>query len=148
MSPPTPPLDSDRQACLFDTLPETEPRRRRGRRPAKTPTPEPIFPPTPIAPPIETPAPPHREATEPQHLDPATLSHPELSDLVAALSESSLGFLLVEVTQEVKRRLTPNPREPDTGEDEDAPPPQRRPHPQLVRALRTAMMELTENDIG
>jgi hypothetical protein len=85
---------------------------------------------------------------EPQRLDPATLSHPELSDLVAALNESSLGFLLVEVTQEVKRRLAPDPSEPDSCEDEDALSPQRRPHPQLIRALRTVLMELTENDTG
>ncbi len=31
MSPPAPPLDSARHACLFDTLPEIDPRLRRSR---------------------------------------------------------------------------------------------------------------------
>ncbi len=142
----------DRQACLFDTLPETEPRRRRGRQPPKPPVESteadvPTAPTTPTAPTAVTPlpviAPPSAEAyrpTEPFRLDASALSHPDLSDLVTALTDSSLGFLLITVVHEAKRRLTPD----ETSDAEDPASTAGKPNPQLLRALRTVMMELIE----
>ncbi len=146
----------DRQPSLFEALPETEPRRRRGRRPAKPPadSTDPVVAPTiaavapvPVAAPFPVVAAPSAMtcrglAEEPRRSDPTALTNPELSDLVAALTESSLGFLLVEVVHEVKRRLV----SPEPSEDEEAAPAIHQPNPQLLRALRTAMMELNDSD--
>ena len=78
---------------------------------------------------------------EPVRLDAAALSNPELADLVTGLTDSSLGFLLIEVVHEVKRRLMPT----ELSEDDDDSTP-RRPNPQLLRAVRTATLELTEGE--
>jgi hypothetical protein len=96
-----------------------------------------------VAPFSGTPPPPaDRAAAEPVRFEITALTNPELSELVAALTESSLGFLLVEVVQEVKRRLSPA----EACDDDEAAPAARRPNPQLLRALRTATLELSENE--
>ena len=133
----------DRQPCLFEALPASEPRRRAGRRPPKS---QAAPPPAPESPAAVAPQPPPSEpasrglAEPPSRLDPDSLTHPDLSDLVGGLAPSSLAFLLVETVREARRRL-----EPEAPEDEDATTAYR-PNPVLVRALRTVLLDLTESE--
>ncbi len=122
----------ERQHSLFESLPTTEPRRRRVRS-----QPQPV---DPVLPPCPSEAVP--ESFRPvapviMRLDAAALTRPDLSDLVRDLSEPNLGFLLVEAAREVKRRLIPDDRE----EYQDSAP-----NPQLLRAVRSVIAELAENE--
>ena len=128
----------DRQPCLFEALPATEPRRRRRRaRPAAAAGEE-----TPAAAAVPTfaepPPPPYRPPPVAVKVDAASLSRPDLSDLVRDLAEPSLGFLLLEAAREAKRRLVPD----DPEESELTPEPS----PQLLRAIRSVVAELAEEE--
>ncbi|MEI6557003.1 MAG: hypothetical protein WCO00_01240 [Rhodospirillaceae bacterium] len=131
----------DRQACLFDALPATEPRRRRRGRAQPPPEPEaatagsPESAPTPLPPPPAIPARPAMPIMV--RIDAAALSRPDLCDLVRDLGEPSLGFLLIEAAREAKRRLVPD----DPEFDEPA-----EPNPHLLRAIRAAVEELAESE--
>ncbi len=128
----------ERQPSLFESLPATEPRRRRARsrpqpleetvvttEPERAESPQTPFQ-TPPAPPVA------------MRLDAAALTRPDLCDLVRDLAEPSLGFLLVEAAREVKRRLVS-----DEPEESDSPP---EPNPQLLRAIRSTVTELAEGE--
>ena len=142
----------ERQPCLFEALPSSEPRRRPGRRPPKTraaalppaaettaeTTAESTAEPTP-PPPMPGPAL-RGFAESPPRLDPGTLTHPDLSDLVGALPESSLAYLLVQTVREARRRLEP------TAPEDDESPADYSPSPLLVRALKTVLLDLTESE--
>ena len=138
----------DRQHSLFEALPASEPRRRRARsRPAPpfeadaaAPAPVPSFAEPPSAP-FPAPLPPLSPPLSPPlplRIDAASLTRPDLCDLVRDLAEPSLGFLLVEAAREVKRRLAP-----DDPEDQETPP---EPSPQLLRAIRSTVSELAEGE--
>jgi hypothetical protein len=142
-SPPPP------QHCLFDSLPETEPRRRRGRRPAAVPAPAGLA--EPAAEPESA-----ASAAPPRDLEPAaamvtvtmapaqlaaSLTNPELVDLVRALPDSLLAHLLSATVREVRRRLAGGGEE-RFGIDDDSPVGQGEPNPVLLRAVRNGLAEL------
>ncbi len=139
-----------RQPCLFEALPTSEPRRRRNRRaPAPAPAldilaPDTSSPTTGPAPyPVPTPPTQPAWAEPPRRIDATALTHPDLSDLVSALSDPSLAFLLVTTIREARQRLTA--QESDAPDDEEE-AIGHQPNPLLIRALRTALMDLTESD--
>lgn len=140
------------QPLLFDSLPETERRRRPARRARAATLAEPIAvdavrepapPPPPPPPPMlaqrPTPTPvPAPAALDPAALDPAALTTPELRALVQGLTDQRLAWLVVEAAREVKRRLVPD--DPDeSGEAAE-------PNPVLLRAARQTAGELSGED--
>jgi len=130
----------DRQPSLFEALPATTPRRRRGRPPAaltEAPTPESA--PVPVLT-AERESPVFVYAA-PVRVDAAALTNPELGDLVRALGEPSLAYLLVEALREARNRLNPGDRF-DEGEEGGG----FEPSPALLRALRTVQAELAEGE--
>ncbi|HYD30469.1 MAG TPA: hypothetical protein VEB64_06375 [Azospirillaceae bacterium] len=140
----SPASTEEAQPCLFDSLPEMETSRRPRRRRRTAPPPAAVGKPEPAhAPPPAPAAEPGREessAPPPQPaavFDPAKVSNPELADLVAALPDVRLSYLVVEAARELKRRISPSP-----WEDEGEPP--REPNPSLLRATQLIMSELTE----
>ncbi len=142
MASPAPP---ERQPCLFEALPATEPRRRRPRaRPTPFPEEETVATAMPVPSFAEAPPPPFWPSPPPipvaVRVDAASLTRPDLCDLVRDLTEPSLGFLLVEAAREVKRRLVPDDPE-ESGLE--APP---EPSPQLLRAIRSVVSELAEGE--
>lgn len=128
----------DRQHSLFEALPATEPRRRARPRPAPPPE-DCAAAPAPVPSFAEAPPNPFRQPPPlAVRIDAASLTRPDLCDLVRDLAEPSLGFLLVEAAREVKRRLAP-----DDPEDSEMPP---EPNPQLLRAIRSTVTELAEGE--
>lgn len=133
------------QPLLFDSLPETEPRRRPARRARATTVAEPIEVdavrepvPRPLPPPMLAPPPAPVIAPAPAVLDPAALTAPELRALVQGLTDQRLAWLVVEAAREVKRRLVPDDPD-DSGEAAE-------PNPVLLRAARQTAGELSGED--
>lgn len=126
----TPAAVADRQPSLFESLPTTPSRRRS--RPAAVVAAE------------DAPPPPPRIVIQvaPARVDVAALSNPDLDELVRALSEPSLAFLLIEAAREVKRRLSPDEEASEDEEGADS----RAPHPALPRAVRAVLSELGGED--
>ena len=130
----------ERQPGLFESLPTTEPRRRRARSRSPLATPEVAPEAEPVPSFAEPPQAPFRpQAPMAARVDVTALSRPDLSDLVHDLSEASLSFLLVEAAREVKRRLVTEDTETET---ETAAAPSL----QLLRAIRTVVAELAEEE--
>ena len=133
------------QPLLFDSLPETEPRRRPARRVRATTLAEPIAvdavrepAPPPLQPPMLAARPAPMPIPAPAGLDPATLTTPELRALVQGLTDQRLAWLVVEAAREVKRRLVPD--DPDDSGDAAEP------NPVLLRAARQTAGELSGED--
>lgn len=148
---PTVPGQDD-QPLLFDSLPQDRPSRRSARRAARAAADRPArdagvevarsvpesVPEVRVVPTV--PAVPAVAAV----IDPAALSNPELADLIIALSDVSLSFLLIEAVREVRRRLS-QPEWADADADAEGEGEARaEPNPSLLRAARRAVTELTE----
>ena len=132
----------ERQPGLFESLPTTEPRRRRVRPRSPLANPETAPEAAPAAEPVPSFAEPPQAPFRPlapmaARVDVAALSRPDISDLVHELSEASLSFLLVEAAREAKRRLVLDDPEAETAAE---------PSPQLLRAIRTVVAELAEEE--
>ncbi|CAK0776129.1 conserved hypothetical protein [uncultured Gammaproteobacteria bacterium] len=161
--------DEEIQPCLFDSLPETEPRRRRTRRkagPAKLVAAESVTPnpadgstddtttrdgrrgfsdggatPPPPTPPPPTPAPLTLAALA------AGLTNPDLAEMVRSLSDGHLGFLITEAARELRRR-TAQPDWDERAEGEQGEAGNAAPNPALVRAAQRVVSELAGDDGG
>ncbi|MEI8397202.1 MAG: hypothetical protein WCF85_20960 [Rhodospirillaceae bacterium] len=149
-------MDTDPQPGLFTDLPTTEPRRRRTRRsPAAAPAVLSIPPEfqqaefqqprfqqaEAAAAPVALPPAPPVFAAGPVRVDAAALTNPELAELVRDLSDGSLAYLLIATVRDATRRLSPDERE-DEAEDRDN-AGGAEPHPALMRAVKTVLSELT-----
>ena len=82
--------------------------------------------------------PPPAPVPAPEPFDPASLTNPELRALVQALPDHRLAHLIVEAARTVKRRLTPDEPDEESGIAE--------PSPELLRAARLAAGELSGED--
>lgn len=143
----------ENQHSLFESLPidEVPPHRRRraARRvaaPADGQAPRAVATAQPVAAVPVAAEPAQAQAQAPAHqgpavattVDAASLTNPELADLIAALSDVRLSFLLVEATRALKRRIQPQPWD-DEGEPGE-------PNPSLLRAAQAIVAELTEEE--
>lgn len=74
--------------------------------------------------------------------DPATLTNPELAELLHGLPDLRLSYLLVEAVRELKRRVSPPAWEDGDGDAHGAESPP--PNPSLLRAAQLVVAELTD----
>lgn len=131
------------QPLLFDSgsLPETPTRRRpRGRRTVAAATEGVAADTIREAPSVPLPVPPPRVVVQREPFDPASLTNPELRALVQALPDVRLAHLIGEAAREIKRRLL-------GGEDDEAAEGPVEPNPLLLRAARSAVGELSGEDV-
>ncbi len=125
------------QPLLFDSLPETEPLRRKRRRTPAPPDPATTATAESAMAPFSSPFPPLAPAPSMAH-DPATLTNPELRALVRALPDLRLSYLLTEAVRELKQRV--QPAESDEGGASAEP------NPALLRTARQVVGELSGED--